>query len=168
MDSRKFYLGLPCLTLLCPVGGQPLKRLYDHFRGGLPAGRVAYGRFLPFWRPYAYVLWALAPSIVFSSFPVIVPSEVTDDSIKKFAPRCHRHARFPVITWRHPRTEALLLRGGGFHGRGVGGQFCPGKQTTVTQNVSKMGLILDSLYPRPRPAPWTGLTDGHPQEVITY
>ena len=41
--------------------------------------------------------------------------------MKKFAPRCHRHARFPVITWRHPRTEALLLRGGGFHGRGVGG-----------------------------------------------
>ena len=41
--------------------------------------------------------------------------------MKKFAPRCHRGARFPVITWRHPRTEALLLRGGGFHGRGVGG-----------------------------------------------
>ena len=41
--------------------------------------------------------------------------------MKKFAPRCHRHARFPAITWRHPRTEALLLRGGGFHGRGVGG-----------------------------------------------
>ena len=49
---------------------------------------------------------------------VIVPSEVSDESVKKL-PRCHRHARFPAITWRHPRTEALLLRSGGF-GRGVG------------------------------------------------
>ena len=27
--------------------------------------------------------------------------------------------RFPVVTWRHPRTRAVLLRASGFHGKGV-------------------------------------------------
>ena len=31
--------------------------------------------------------------------------------------------RFPVVTWRHPRTKALLLRASGFHGRGLMGML---------------------------------------------
>ncbi|XP_070199867.1 myotubularin-related protein 13-like isoform X2 [Littorina saxatilis] len=53
------------------------------------------------------------------SYPALiaVPQSVSDESIRKFA-RCHRQYRFPVITWRHPRTKALLLRASGFHSRG--------------------------------------------------
>lgn len=31
--------------------------------------------------------------------------------------------RFPVVTWRHPRTKALLLRASGFHSRGLMGML---------------------------------------------
>jgi hypothetical protein len=47
MESLKFHLGLPCSTLLRPVGGPSLKRPYSRFRGGLPAGWAACGRLLP-------------------------------------------------------------------------------------------------------------------------
>jgi hypothetical protein len=40
MDSLKFHSGLPCPTLLRPVGGPPLKLPYGRFRGGPPAGRA--------------------------------------------------------------------------------------------------------------------------------
>jgi hypothetical protein len=53
MDSLKFHPGPSCPTLLCPVGGPSLKRPYKCFRGGLLAGRVAGGRLLPPWTPYA-------------------------------------------------------------------------------------------------------------------
>jgi hypothetical protein len=57
MDSRQFYQGPPCLTLLCPVGGPSLKRPYSRFRGGLPAGQVACGSLLLIWTSYAVRLW---------------------------------------------------------------------------------------------------------------
>ncbi|RUS71898.1 hypothetical protein EGW08_020336 [Elysia chlorotica] len=52
------------------------------------------------------------------SYPglLVVPQTVSDDSIRKIA-RCNRLSRFPVITWRHPRTKSLLLRASGFHSR---------------------------------------------------
>jgi hypothetical protein len=53
MDSIKFHPDPTCPTLLRPAGGPPLKRPYDHFRGGLPAGRVACGHLLPLWTPHA-------------------------------------------------------------------------------------------------------------------
>jgi len=31
--------------------------------------------------------------------------------------------RFPVVTWRHPVTKAVLLRSSGFHSKGVIGVF---------------------------------------------
>ncbi|KAK8374631.1 hypothetical protein O3P69_007809, partial [Scylla paramamosain] len=43
-----------------------------------------------------------------------VPSSTGDESLHRLV-RCYRHNRLPVITWRHPRTKALLLRGAGFH-----------------------------------------------------
>jgi hypothetical protein len=37
MDSLKFHLGRPCLTLLCPTGRLPLKRLYGKAGGLQPS-----------------------------------------------------------------------------------------------------------------------------------
>jgi myotubularin-related protein 5/13 len=53
---------------------------------------------------------------------LVVPACITDESVRRLG-RCHRHARIPVATWRHPRTRALLLRGSGFHGKGVIGML---------------------------------------------
>jgi hypothetical protein len=56
MDSIQFSLGPPCLTLLPPAGGPPLKRLFGYFRGGSPTGRADCGRLNPFGNPtpFAY------------------------------------------------------------------------------------------------------------------
>jgi hypothetical protein len=60
MNSLKFYPGPPCCTSLRPAGRRPLKS-HGHFRGGPPAGRAAYGRLLPYWKPHAVRL-CLPPS----------------------------------------------------------------------------------------------------------
>ncbi|CAL4097667.1 unnamed protein product, partial [Meganyctiphanes norvegica] len=54
------------------------------------------------------------------SYPALlsVPCVTSDEGLERLA-RCYRHSRLPVITWRHPRTKALLLRGAGFHAKGV-------------------------------------------------
>jgi hypothetical protein len=57
MDSLKFHLGQPCLTLLRPACRPPLKRPYSCFRGGPPTGQAAYGRLLPLFTPHAVCLW---------------------------------------------------------------------------------------------------------------
>ncbi|CAH1256560.1 SBF1 [Branchiostoma lanceolatum] len=56
------------------------------------------------------------------SYPalIVVPQSVSDESVRKVA-RCYRQSRLPVVTWRHPRTRAVLMRSGGFHGKGVMG-----------------------------------------------
>ncbi|XP_023930025.1 myotubularin-related protein 13 isoform X2 [Lingula anatina] len=58
------------------------------------------------------------------SYPamLVVPQTVSDDSIRKFA-RSHRQYRFPVVSWYHPKTKALLLRASGFHSKGMMGMF---------------------------------------------
>jgi hypothetical protein len=66
MDSLKFHPGPPCLTLISPAGGPPLKRPYGHFRGGLPTEHAACGRLLPLWTPHAVRLWNFASKM----FPV--------------------------------------------------------------------------------------------------
>jgi hypothetical protein len=53
----KFRPGPPCPTLLCPVGGPPLKQPYRCFRGFPPAGQLACGRLLPLWTPHAVDSW---------------------------------------------------------------------------------------------------------------
>ncbi|KAF8764611.1 Myotubularin-related protein 13 like protein [Argiope bruennichi] len=52
------------------------------------------------------------------SYPalLVVPQIISDESVRKIC-RCHRHGRFPVITWRHPRTKSLLLRASCFMGK---------------------------------------------------
>ncbi|RZF38820.1 hypothetical protein LSTR_LSTR000523 [Laodelphax striatellus] len=61
---------------------------------------------------------------VCQSYPalLVMPNGVSDESLKRFC-RCYRHSRVPVITWRHARTKALLLRGAGYHGKGVMGML---------------------------------------------
>lgn len=58
------------------------------------------------------------------SYPalLIVPNCVSDESIRRFC-RLYRHSRIPVVTWRHPRTKALLIRGAGYHGKSVMGML---------------------------------------------
>uniref|UniRef100_W5KEV6 SET binding factor 2 n=1 Tax=Astyanax mexicanus TaxID=7994 RepID=W5KEV6_ASTMX len=58
------------------------------------------------------------------SYPglLVVPQSVQDSSLQKVA-RCYRHNRFPIVCWKHPRTKAVMLRAGGFHGKSVVGLF---------------------------------------------
>jgi hypothetical protein len=57
MVSLQYRYGLPCLTLLRPVGGPSLKRPYGRFRGSRPARQVAWGHLLPFSTTHAIHLW---------------------------------------------------------------------------------------------------------------
>ena len=72
---------------------------------------------------------------VYCSYPglLVVPQSVQDSSLQKVA-RCYRHNRLPVVTWRHPRTKAVLLRSGGFHSKTVVGLF-------KSQNTSGTGTF---------------------------
>ncbi|ROT67182.1 putative myotubularin-related protein 13 [Penaeus vannamei] len=72
------------------------------------------------------------------SYPALlsVPPNTGDDSIHRLA-RCYRQNRLPVITWRHPRNKALLLRGASFHGKGVMSMLKgPPTTTGTTSEVS--------------------------------
>uniref|UniRef100_A0A672ILK3 SET binding factor 2 n=1 Tax=Salarias fasciatus TaxID=181472 RepID=A0A672ILK3_SALFA len=69
------------------------------------------------------------------SYPglLVVPQSVQDSSLHKVA-RCYRHNRLPAVCWKHPRTKAVLLRSGGFHGKSVVGLF-------KSQNPSSTGVL---------------------------
>ncbi|KAM8939847.1 myotubularin-related protein 13 [Pelodytes ibericus] len=58
------------------------------------------------------------------SYPglLVVPQSVQDSSLPKVA-RCYRHNRLPVVSWKNSKTNAALLRSGGFHGKTVVGLF---------------------------------------------
>uniref|UniRef100_H0X3K5 SET binding factor 2 n=1 Tax=Otolemur garnettii TaxID=30611 RepID=H0X3K5_OTOGA len=58
------------------------------------------------------------------SYPglLVVPQAVQDSSLTRVA-RCYRHNRLPVVCWKNSRSGTLLLRSGGFHGKGVVGLF---------------------------------------------
>ncbi|XP_063802513.1 myotubularin-related protein 13 isoform X1 [Pseudophryne corroboree] len=58
------------------------------------------------------------------SYPglLVVPQSVQDSSLQKVA-RCYRHNRLPVVSWKNSKTNAVLLRSGGFHGKTVVGLF---------------------------------------------
>ena len=53
---------------------------------------------------------------------LLVPAKITDESLKRYA-RLHRQSRFPSITWRHPKNQAILLRGSSFLNKGVMGMI---------------------------------------------
>uniref|UniRef100_A0A8C3CY09 SET binding factor 2 n=1 Tax=Cairina moschata TaxID=8855 RepID=A0A8C3CY09_CAIMO len=54
------------------------------------------------------------------SYPglLVVPQSVQDSSLQRIA-RCYRHNRLPVVCWKNTKNSTLLLRSGGFHGKGV-------------------------------------------------
>ncbi|XP_069891393.1 myotubularin-related protein 13 isoform X3 [Dipodomys merriami] len=58
------------------------------------------------------------------SYPglLVIPQSVQDSSLPRVA-RCYRHNRLPVVCWKNSRSGTLLLRSGGFHGKGVVGLF---------------------------------------------
>ncbi|BFZ16266.1 hypothetical protein BsWGS_19305 [Bradybaena similaris] len=100
------------------------------------------------------------------SYPglLVVPQAVSDDSIRKFC-RCNRHARFPVITWRHPKTRALLLRASSFHARSLGTMLrhspaasgCSTGDSSSTLELGKYLSLLISATPSSSGDPVTSL-----------
>uniref|UniRef100_A0A674I7W4 SET binding factor 2 n=1 Tax=Terrapene triunguis TaxID=2587831 RepID=A0A674I7W4_9SAUR len=76
------------------------------------------------------------------SYPglLVVPQSVQDSSLQRVA-RCYRHNRLPVVCWKNSKISTLLLRAGGFHGKGVVGLF-------KSQNTHTAGelMFLDFLY----------------------
>uniref|UniRef100_A0A8C3IG73 SET binding factor 2 n=1 Tax=Chrysemys picta bellii TaxID=8478 RepID=A0A8C3IG73_CHRPI len=76
------------------------------------------------------------------SYPglLVVPQSVQDSSLQRVA-RCYRHNRLPVVCWKNSKISTLLLRAGGFHGKGVVGLF-------KSQNTHTAGelMFLDFLH----------------------
>ncbi|XP_028915382.1 myotubularin-related protein 13 isoform X4 [Ornithorhynchus anatinus] len=66
------------------------------------------------------------------SYPglLVVPQAVQDSSLQRVA-RCYRHNRLPVVCWKNSKANTLLLRAGGFHGKGVVGLFKSQNQHTT-------------------------------------
>ena len=67
------------------------------------------------------------------SYPslLIVPRTIGDESLLRLA-RTHRENRFPVVTWRHPNTKAVLLRASRLTSKGVFGMLkSAGHQTSA-------------------------------------
>ncbi|XP_068116475.1 myotubularin-related protein 13 isoform X1 [Hyperolius riggenbachi] len=71
------------------------------------------------------------------SYPglLVVPQSVQDSSLQKVA-RCYRHNRLPVVSWKNSKTNAILLRSGGFHGKTVVGLFKSQNTHTAAQASS--------------------------------
>ncbi|KAF7212011.1 transcript variant X1 [Nothobranchius furzeri] len=91
------------------------------------------------------------------SYPglLVVPQGVQDSSLHKVA-RCYRHNRLPAVCWKHPRTKAVLLRSGGFHGKSVVGLFksqnqssaAPASSSDLSSSLEQekyLQAILDSI-----------------------
>lgn len=72
-----------------------------------------------------------------------MPWAITDESIRRFC-RSYRHGRIPVITWQHPRTKALLLRGAGYHGKGVMGMLKGHPTATGTPPTAANASLLET------------------------
>ena len=59
--------------------------------------------------------------------------------------------RFPVVTWRHSKTKAVLLRASGFHGKGVMGMLKghghnqPTGESTGVEILHLPSLIIPTL-----------------------
>uniref|UniRef100_A0A5F8GDY9 SET binding factor 2 n=1 Tax=Monodelphis domestica TaxID=13616 RepID=A0A5F8GDY9_MONDO len=71
------------------------------------------------------------------SYPglLVVPQAVQDSSLPRVA-RCYRQNRLPVVCWKNTKTSTLLLRAGGFHGKGVVGLFkSPNPHSTGKHSV---------------------------------
>uniref|UniRef100_A0A8C4V8I9 SET binding factor 2 n=1 Tax=Falco tinnunculus TaxID=100819 RepID=A0A8C4V8I9_FALTI len=75
------------------------------------------------------------------SYPglLVVPQSVQDSSLQRVA-RCYRHNRLPVVCWKNTKNSTLLLRSGGFHGKGVVGLF-KSQNTHPTGEQMQLGFL---------------------------
>ncbi|NXL93320.1 MTMRD protein, partial [Alectura lathami] len=82
------------------------------------------------------------------SYPglLVVPQSVQDSSLQRVA-RCYRHNRLPVVCWKNSKTSTLLLRSGGFHGKGVVGLFkSQNTHTTAPASLESSSSIEQEKY----------------------
>ncbi|XP_030339831.1 myotubularin-related protein 13 [Strigops habroptila] len=82
------------------------------------------------------------------SYPglLVVPQSVQDSSLQRVA-RCYRHNRLPVVCWKNAKTSTLLLRSGGFHGKGVVGLFkSQNTHTTAPTSLESSSSIEQEKY----------------------
>ncbi|KAJ7344456.1 hypothetical protein JRQ81_000406, partial [Phrynocephalus forsythii] len=82
------------------------------------------------------------------SYPglLVVPQCVPDSSLQRVA-RCYRHNRLPVVCWKNSKMSTLLLRAGGFHGKGVVGLFkAPNAQTSAPAALESSSSIEQEKY----------------------
>ncbi|RXM36377.1 Myotubularin-related protein 13 [Acipenser ruthenus] len=82
------------------------------------------------------------------SYPglLVVPHSVQDSSLQKVA-RSYRHNRLPVVCWKHSKTKAVLLRSGGFHGKGVTGLFkTPNPHTAAPASSESSSSLEQEKY----------------------
>uniref|UniRef100_A0A663FHT8 SET binding factor 2 n=1 Tax=Aquila chrysaetos chrysaetos TaxID=223781 RepID=A0A663FHT8_AQUCH len=80
------------------------------------------------------------------SYPglLVVPQSIQDSSLQRVA-RCYRHNRLPVVCWKNTKTSTLLLRSGGFHGKGVVGLF-KSQNTHTTGELMQLGFLYKYFY----------------------
>ncbi|XP_077674527.1 myotubularin-related protein 13 [Eretmochelys imbricata] len=82
------------------------------------------------------------------SYPglLVVPQSVQDSSLQRVA-RCYRHNRLPVVCWKNSKISTLLLRAGGFYGKGVVGLFkSQNTHTAVPPNLESSSSIEQEKY----------------------
>ncbi|KAK2535745.1 Sbf2 [Columba guinea] len=82
------------------------------------------------------------------SYPglLVVPQSVQDSSLQRVA-RCYRHNRLPVVCWKNTKNSTLLLRSGGFHGKGVVGLFkSQNTHTTSPASLESSSSIEQEKY----------------------
>lgn len=115
------------------------QRLGIYNNSGSPTSKASTEQFRLTSVNFMYMMCRSYPALL------VVPATVTDESIRKFC-RCYRQNRIPCITWRHPRTRALLLRGAGHHGKSVMGMLkshpAPAASTETTSSTEQEKYLL--------------------------
>ncbi|KAJ2945302.1 hypothetical protein O0L34_g9382 [Tuta absoluta] len=78
------------------------------------------------------------------SYPAVIPVPVSigDESLRRIA-RCYRQTRLPVVTWKHPRTHALLARSSVSHHKGVMGMLKSSHQNPNTNQGAETTSSLE-------------------------
>ncbi|XP_053384706.1 myotubularin-related protein 13-like isoform X1 [Mercenaria mercenaria] len=118
----------------------------DYIRQGLGSLSIASQRDRAHQEPFR-ISAVNANFSVCRSYPplLVVPQAVSDDNIRRFA-RTQRQCRFPVITWRHSRTKALLLRASSFHSRGLMGMLKHNTSGSTTSGETTSSLEQEKYF----------------------
>lgn len=87
---------------------------------------------------------------VCSSYPavLVVPDKITDNSLISMAHQ-FQHNRFPVVTWKHPKKQAVLLRSS---------SFIPSSIAKKTVSTSALGYVQSSINPNAAKTPGDAVT----------